>query len=295
MTDPDVRERRADGFEARLLPMLLKALEERDSAQIPRRPTSPRIVRRTIGVAVAAAFLVVATTVLVASQNTISVSADDAIADPAEVIQDLRDAGIEARILVVPVPPSAAGTWWSLSFSPGVQVDDLAWAKLKAQVGVGVAGLPEEILDRGRGVFHHEILELPRNLRGPLTLSVGRAARPGEAEAPMDNELAPNGAFWCLDLHAMPADRAGRLLEDMGYEVAWVYETFKGPGGEGHQVDAPPQGSGITTAFLRTPDVVDVRLASEAEVERLRLQAGTPTQESNVPVWAPACEDSAAT
>ncbi len=295
MTDRDVRERRADGFEARLLPMLLKALEERDSPRIPRRPTSPRIVRRTIGVAVAAAFLVVATTVLVASQNAIEVRATDAIDDPAEVTQDLRDAGIEARILIVPVPPSAAGTWWSLSFSPGTQVDDLAWAKLKAQVGVGVAGLPEEIRDRGRGVFHHEVLELPRNLGGPVTLSVGRAERPGEAEAPMDNELAPNGAFWCLDLHTMPADRAGRLLEDMGYEVVWVYQTFEGPGGEGRQVDTPPQGSGITTAFFRAPDVVDIRLAPEADVERLRVQAGTPTQGSNVPAWAPACEDSATT
>lgn len=295
MTDPDVQERRPDGFEARLLPMLLKALEERDSVQIPRRPTSPRILRRSVGVAVAAAFLVVATTVLVASQSTISVSADDAIEDPAQVIQDLRDAGIEARILVVPVPPSAAGTWWSLSFSPGAQVDDLVWAKLKAQVGVGVARLPEEILDRGRGVFHREILELPRNLEGPLTLSVGRAARPGEAEAPMDNELAPNGAFWCMDLHTMAADRAGRLLQDMGHEVVWIHETFEGPGGEGHQVEAPPEGSGITTAFFRAPRVVDIRLAPEAEVQRMRLQAGTPTQGGAAPDWAPACEDSVAT
>ena len=105
----------------------------------------------------------------------------------------------------------------------------------------------------------------------------------------MDNELAPNGAFWCLDLQTMPADRVERLLGDMGYEVVLVYETFEGPGGEGHQVDAPPQGSGITTAFFRAPDIVDVRLAPEAEIERLRLDAGTPTQGSDVPVWAPGC------
>lgn len=295
MTNHDLRHRQMGGFETRLLPVLLRALEERDSVQIPRRTRSPRIVRRTVGVAIAAASLVVATTVLVASRDTIAVRAADAIADPAEESQDLRDAGIEARILVVPVPPSAAGTWWSLSFSPGVYVDDPVWARLKAQVGVGVAGLPEEVLDRGRGVFHHEVLELPRNLEGPLTLAVGRAARPGEAEAPMDNELAPNGAFWCLGLQNMPADRAGRTLEDMGYEVVWVYKTFEAPGGEGHKVEAPPPGSGITTAFFRAPDVVDVRLAPEAEVEWLRLQAGTPTQGSRVPPWAPACEDSATT
>ena len=292
MTNPEVRERPVEGFEARLLPVLVKALEERDSLQIPRRSTSPRIVRRGIGVAIAAAWLVVATTVLVASQDTISVSATDAIANPAEVTQDLRDAGIEARILIVPVPPSAAGTWWSISFSPGVHVDDLVWAKLKAQVGVAVAGLPEEILDRGRGVFHHEVLELPRNLEGPLTLVVGRAARPGETEAPMDNELAPNGTFWCLGLEDLPPERSGRMLEGMGYEVVWVYETFEGPGGEGSEVDAPPQGSGITTAFFRAPDVVDIRLAPEAQVERLRLAAGTPIPGDDVPGWAPRCEGS---
>ena len=288
MTDHDLRERRG-GFEARLLPVLVKALEERDSVQIPPHSPAPRIIRRTLSVAVAAALLVVATSILVASQDTISVSATDAIANPNEVTQNLRDAGIEAKILVVPVPPSAAGTWWSLSFSPGVQVGDLVWAKLKAQVGVGVAGLPEEILDRGRGVFHQEVLELPRNLEGPLTIVVGRAARPGETPAPMDNELAPTGAFWCLGLENQPPERSGRMLEGMGYEVVWVYETFEDPGGEGSEVDAPPRGSGITTAFFRAPDVVDIRLAPEAEIERLRLDAGTPTRGSDVPVWAPEC------
>jgi len=289
MTDRDVRERQPGGFEARLLPMLLEAVEENRIRPARRPPARRSLLRRTAAVALTAAALVVATTVVVGGRSTVEVGAADALADPERVVADLRKAGVEARILAVPVDRPVAGTWWHLYFAPGVQVDELVWAKLKAQVGVGVAQLPEEIRDAGRGIYHHEVLELPRNLPGPVTLVVGRERRAGEAEAPMDNELAPSGAFWCLHLEDMQPERTGKVLEDLGYEVVWVYDTFETPEGESRTVDDPPPASGITTAWFRSPSVVDVHLAPQAEVEELRLGEGTPTEGADVPAWTPDC------
>lgn len=290
MTDRQVRERRPAGFEARLLPILLEAVEQ-NRVRPGRRPSPRRSsLRRAGAVAMLAAALVMATTVVVRGRSTIEVRAADALADPDRVVADLREAGIEARILAVPVDGQVAGTWWHLYFEPGVQIDEVVWAKLKAQVGVGVAQLPDEIRDAGRGVYHHEVLELPRDLPGPVTLIVGRERRPGEAEAPMDNELAPNGAFWCLRLLEVQPEEARSVLEELGYEVAWVHETFETPEGESRMVREPPPESGITTAWFRTPSVVDLRLAPRAEVEALRLVAGTPSDRADTPAWAPDCK-----
>lgn len=289
MTDRDVRKRQPSGFEARLLPMLLDAVEENRVRPAPRGSTGRSPLRRTAAVVLAAAALVVGTTVVVGGRSTVEVRAADALADPEGVVADLQEAGIEARILAVPVDRPMASTWWHLYFAPRVQVDELVWAKLKAQVGVGVAQLPEDIRDAGRGIYHHEVLELPRNLPGPVTLVVGQERRPGEAEAPMDNELAPNGAFWCLRLEDMQPERAGRVLEDLGYELVWVYDTFETPWGESRMVDEPPPASEITATRFRSPSVVDVRLAPQPAVEELRLAEGTPTDGADVPSWAPDC------
>jgi hypothetical protein len=289
MTDRGVRKREPSGFEARMLPMLLEAVEENRVRPASRRSSTRARIRRNGAVAVVAATVVLATSVIVGGRTTIDVHGGDALADPDRVLADLRDAGIQARITAVPVDRPMAGTWWHLYFAPGVMVDELAWAKLKAQVGVGVPQLPEEIRDAGRGIYHHETLELPRNLPGPVTLVVGRERRPGEAEAPMDNELAPNGAFWCLHLEEMQPEQAGRVLEDLGYEVVWVYETFETPQGESRSVDEPPSGSGITTARFRSPSVVDVRLAPQAVLDELRLGEGTLPDGADAPSWAPEC------
>lgn len=124
MTGREVKERELVGFEARLLPMLLEAVEENRVRAVPRPSPRRFLFRRTAAVALAAAALVVATTVVVGGRSTIEVHAADALADPEGVVTELRDAGIEARILVVPVDRRIAGTWWfaSVKAQPGARL-----------------------------------------------------------------------------------------------------------------------------------------------------------------------------
>jgi hypothetical protein len=287
MTGGGLKERELDGFEARLLPMLLEAVEEQRSRAMPRTSRSRRTLRRAGVVTLAAATLVIGSAVLVGGRSTIEVRGSDAVADPQAVVAELREAGIEARILVVPVDRPMAGTWWHLYFAPRVELDKVVWAKLKAQVGIGILpGLPEEILDSGRGVYHHEVLELPRNLPGPVTLVVGRERRPGEVEAPYDNELAPNGAFWCSRLDEKSPHRAGRTLEGLGYDVVWVLDRAGTFEGDVQYVEEPPDRSAITWISFLRPEVVEVRMvpAALASSERAAWQDHTPA-------WAPDCEN----
>ena len=288
MTDQDLSDRAFGGFEGRLLPMLLTALEDPGARPIPMPPRAGPAGRRLASMTLAAA-LVITTAVMVSGRSTIEVSAADALADPEEVARELREAGIGATILVVPVPRSAAGTWWHLFFAPGTPVEEDVWAGLKAQVGVAVAGLPEEQRDAGRGIFHRDVLELPRNLGGPVTLVAGRARQPGEQEAPMDNELAPDGAFWCLHLEQRTPGQAGVMLEGMGYDVVWILDTFDAPGGNSRIVQTPPEDFAVVIASFSRPQVIRLHLASLREAERLRRQVGTPTGDTPIPDWAPEC------
>lgn len=284
MTEEQIRDH-LNGFEARLLPMLLEAVEER-AGQLHDRPRpSRRKVRQYAVTALAAVVALVIATTIAVGDDTVHVRAADAVADPQAVARELRAIGIEAEILVVPVPRVVAGTWWHLYFAPGVDVDHLEWAKLKAQVGQGVLGFPEETSDRGAGIYHAEVLELPADLPGPVTLVAGRAAQEGEPIATTFDELAPVGAFYCLHLERMAPEEAGRELAALGYRVIWVYETHA----ESHPVAEPPKGSAITSAGFRTPEVVDVRLASTEQAAEIRNIMGTPNSNSIIPAWAPSC------
>ena len=88
--------------------------------------------------------------------GTITVRLLEAGADPARVSRELRDAGIDAEVRSVPVPPGQAGTW--------------------------VAALgPPEIGGRLEGAG--AVLRLPAATPGRVELVIGRPARPGERYA----------------------------------------------------------------------------------------------------------------
>lgn len=248
-----------------------------------RRSPRHRIGRRVAVIAVAAATAIAATTLTVGGRSTIEVRAADAVANPAKVSRQLRAQGIQADVLVV--PGSLPGTWWHLFFAPEAEVDELTWARLQAQVGTRVSGLPnEEIVDGGVSIRHSETLELPKGLRGPLTIVAARAPAPGEkvAGSPHTNELAPTGAFWCLGLERMAPEDAGRALEELGYDVLWFWGTES-------EVGEPPKGSAIVWAWFRTPKLVDVRLAPVRVADAHRKDPDTQTS-NDPPAWAPHCD-----
>ncbi len=215
--------------------------------------------------------------------------------------QQLRTQGVEARILVVPVPASVAGTWWDLYFAPGARVDPEEWSGLLAQVGQGVdPGLPPDVYDRilnaGRNVYHHEIIGIPRDVHGPLTLIAGRAPRPGESLSALGGELSPIGAFWCMGLERMDPVDAERAVEGLGYSVRWHYDPdpFAGVGVDpgDRYVDAPPPGSALVDAWFLGPDRVQMELVPADKADAVRSEAGTPTPGSTPPAWAPDCSGS---
>ena len=83
--------------------------------------------------------------------GTITVRLLEAGADPARVSRELRDAGVDAEVSSVPVPPGQAGTW------------------------VAAVGPPElgGQLERAGAV-----LRLPAATPGRVELVIGRPARP---------------------------------------------------------------------------------------------------------------------
>ncbi|MDP9343722.1 MAG: hypothetical protein M3Q23_16850 [Actinomycetota bacterium] len=308
MTGSDVMHRELGGFEARLLPVLLEAVEDRASsaaggASSPGR--GPRVRRRIVvraaTLAVAAVVgAVVAANTLAAGADTVQVRATDAIRDPVSVEQQLREQGVDATILVVPVPADVAGTWWDLYFAPRTNVDPEEWSRLLAQVGEGIdPGLPpdvyDQILDRGRNVYHHEVLDIPKDVHGPLTLIAGRAQRPGESLTGLGGELSPAGAFWCMGLERLDPSDAGRAIQGLGYGVRFYYNPQPlapvgvDPAGDGY-VDSPPPGSAITDAWFATPTEVVVDLVPADQADAVRAETGTPTPGSTPPPWGPDCK-----
>jgi hypothetical protein len=302
MNDSDLVDRRPEGFEARLLPMLLDAVDERSRARVAPRPR--RVRRRTVvrsGALAVAALVgaVVAANTLAVGTDTVQVSAAEAVRDPAAVQRQLRDQGVDANILVVPVPTGVAGTWWDLYFRPGARVGPEEWSRLLAQVGEGIdPGLPpdvyDRILDHGRNVYHHEVLEIPKDVHGPMTLIAGRAPRDGESLAGLGGELSPVGAFWCLGLERMGPSGAGQAIAALGYGVRFYYnpQPFEPVGvdveGDGY-VETPPPGSAVTDAWFATPTDVVIDLVPAGQADAVRAETGTPTPGSTPPDWAPAC------
>jgi hypothetical protein len=299
MNDAKLENRNLEGFEARLLPVLLEVVEERAQDA----PARPRVRRRTVAraavLAVAALVgAVVAANTLAVGTDTVQVSAVDAARDPAAVEKELGSQGIEARILVVPAP-DLAGTWVDLYFAPGARVDPEEWSRLLAQVGQGVdPGLPpdvyDEILDHGLNVYHREVLEIPRDVHGPMTLIAGRAWRPGDGSPLwLGGELSPIGAFWCMGLEEMDPTAAERVLENIGYRVRLYYspQPFAAIGvdpGDGY-VDLPPPRSAVFNAGFLAPTEVEIDLVPGDQVDDARVAAGIPPAGSTPPPWAPGC------
>jgi hypothetical protein len=163
--------------------------------------------------------------------GTITVRLLDAGADPAKVGRELRDAGVDAEVSSVPVPPGQAGTWVAAVGSP----------ELAGQ------------LERSGAV-----LRLPAATPGRIELVIGRPARQGERYAVVGGELdatAPELAglrAGCL--LGLDAAVAERQLVHRGLRVAWHFAYSTGPR------------SGVTEARASVP----AGKVSEVGLERAR-------------------------
>ncbi len=287
-----------ESFEERLLPMLREAVDARSSHRRLGRggPKRRSVRRRPKLVALAAALALLAGMVFIAGsasggRQIIRVDGLQALEHPADVERQLRDAGIDATIVDVPLPsvqdglPSVParywqGRWWWISVDQPEQLTQDEFDRLYAQLGEG--GVDANIL-----IEDPRVLELPR-MPGHITLFVGREVPPGHFSVfsyDRINELSPLGTFHCLGLDANQPAALGNALEARGYRILWFVES----GNASRKVHTPPAGTVATWAWLRGPDLVDIRLApSGREAEKYQAVEGTfPRAET--PPWSPPC------
>ena len=243
----------------------------------------------------AGAFVVVTASLLafasaIAGDRVIVVDAADALQNPAAVEARLAEEGIVADVYSVPVEGFLVGKWFHLYLDPAVEIDEGTFALLKSYVGEIDMG-HEQVAERCPlgDCERTSILEIPGDVKGPMTLVAGRAAEPGEEywakNLDWGNELAPSGALYCLALEEKSLEEAARILEAEGYLVEWTYDPphTSGGGQPSGSVDEPPAGTGITIAYSFEPGVINLRVSPAEEVERFRRSGGTPTAGSGRP------------
>jgi hypothetical protein len=276
-------------FEDRLLPMLVAANRER------RRR---RAWRGRAAMAAAVLTLAAATVTFgpVAASDTVKLSAKDAIADPAGAERMLREAGIDATVIVVPVSTYwkvLDETWWWLHFDGPVPLSQHDFANIYRQVGDGLSGLSEEDLDGGLGVGHMPVIELPHDLPGHLTLFAANVVPEGQPVASdydSLNELSPLGTFWCDRLDPNDPATLGAALEAKGYDVIWILEMEPDDKtGRSEAVTEPPPGTVVTWAWLRGPQTVDIRLMNSGPTARHYQRTEGTFLPGETPAWSQPC------
>ncbi len=158
-----------EGFEERLLPMLLLAA---GSTKSPWRRRGP-----LMGSLVAAALItgVVFVGIAAGRGETVPVDGMKALRDPSAVERELADEGINATIVVVPLPARDGdywnGRWYSLYFDQAPDISQEEFDHLYFQVGRGNGTEQIQTSDGTIGADQVKVLELPKDLSGHITLS----------------------------------------------------------------------------------------------------------------------------
>jgi hypothetical protein len=122
--------------------------------------------------------------------DTLELRIQDAGASGEELTRELRAAGIDGEVRVIPVPPEMVGTWAAIEEASKRPLD---LTRKPAE--------REEVVRLDRIEYGRELLRIPvaqvRESEGHLILWAGRAARPGE-------EVAPSRAAfteWFVEMH----------------------------------------------------------------------------------------------
>jgi hypothetical protein len=285
-----------DSFEERLLPMLKDGVQYTSLGRnVMGTPSGRRrFTKGRIFIVLAAALTVLAGSLFAGSalggRQIVKVDGLRALRDPAAVESELRDAGIDATIVEVPVPSGVddnQGYWWWITVDRPEQLTQEEFAQLYAQVGFAQVGLGDGI----QGVISRT-LELPK-MPGHVTLFVGREVPAGQFtvfQYDRMNELSPVGAFYCLGIDPNEPAALGAALEARGYRIIWNLESNN----RNYDETAPPANTVATWAWLRGPQLVDIRLAPAGTPAERQWAAKYQSAEGTFPLgetppWAPHC------
>lgn len=283
------------GFEERLLLMLKDAVEEASAsdqgtptgnAKRPSRRRARFVLLATALTALTGAGLLAGSAI--GGRQVVVVGGFEALRDPGAVERQLRDAGIDATIVEVPLPSTRdpegywQGRWWWITVDRPADLTQEEFDRLYEQVGV----LSRPNID-STDVEDTRLLELPK-MPGHITLFVGREVPAGQStvfEYDRINELSPVGAFYCLGIDPNDPETLGAALESRGYRVMWTLESEN----HGTGVAAPPADTVATWAWLQSPDLVDIRLAPSGRGAAKYQSAEGTFPLGETPPWAPPC------
>jgi hypothetical protein len=184
-------------------------------------------------------------------KDTLYLRVDDALADPQAMTEELRAAGLDAKVEVVPVSPTFVGKWVDVVNDSTTGHNDPRIVDLFRQM------YPEE--DEGTkeaGTPRALVLRVPADFSTPITLRVGRAAHDQERwlishVGDVPDETRPGGILHCLqDLDLGEVDG---ILQELGYEIDWRYSPSPK---HGESVPEPPEGKVIAHGELLGPQTL---------------------------------------
>jgi len=214
---------------------------------------------------------------LVGRGERVRIDALQALDDPDAAVARLRELGIDARIFSIPIGPANRGVWVDVGYDmPNPTTQGAYYVTSWGQ----------------------RITSIPKGINGTINLFVGRKPERGEIPAPdfLGNDLGPTGDFWCLALEEMNPAEARRILQDLGYEVAWEWRLPINEEGVGDawMIDELPESATLVRAIRTHPsDHVVFQLMDERFAEEARKSWGTASEavpRSDWASWAPPCD-----
>jgi len=175
----------------------------------------------------------------------------------AAMTSQLHAAGINVTVATMTASPQLVGMWVAASFASSVS--SAASAAISEQTDGYVS-----------------TIDIPRSLRGGVTLTVGVAPAPGKAPdvVGQPNALAPGGLAGCLALSGTTPSVAASALQAKGYQIVWKTSLTST-----HTVPEAPAGDLVAAAFVSdTSPAVATLLVNAPNDPRYvhQLQLGYP-------------------
>lgn len=174
-----------------------------------------------------------------------------------EMTRRLRAEGLDIDVRTLPSTPSHVGTW--LTVGADREVPEAA---------------VNDVVEQTHG--YRATLRVPSDLPGTLTLTAGRAPRPGEqvVVGGVRNALAPGGPFACRQLAGAAPARAQALLQSLGYRITgWGLDSVTSAAG---RTSRPPQGTLVTEVFIDDADPLDATRTDPARSHDVLVQVSAP-------------------
>lgn len=216
------------------------------------------------GVAAAAAAVVVAVSLDTAQRQPAAASVEvevtggrvelrlaDLEANPADITEAAAEAGLDVRVVEVPVGPSMVGRFADMSAD---------------------RPLPRTLERHDAATGGFSGFSIPRWWDGTLTLFVGRTAREGEGYKSSSNAFAPGEPLECVNIVGLRVSEVGERVgvQRRDLSIRWYLTDAQPP----RYVDPTEHGTAVVTsavALSATDLIIDITTQTTPALTRPRL------------------------